>query len=82
MVYKTTGVCASTIEIEIEGGIVKSVSFTGGCDGNTKGLSSLAAGMSIVDVICRLEGIKCGRKNTSCPDQLAQALKRSSTARD
>ena len=75
MVYKTKGTCAREIRIEVEGGIVTSVGFIGGCDGNSKGISRLVAGLSIGNVIRLLEGIKCGRKDTSCPDQLAQALK-------
>ncbi len=72
--YKTSGVCSSKIDIEIEDGIVKSVVFTNGCNGNTQGVSALAVGMKAEDVIARLKGIKCGYKNTSCPDQLANAL--------
>ncbi len=72
--YKTSGVCSSKIDIEIEDGIVKSVVFTNGCNGNTQGVSALAVGMKVEDVIARLKGIKCGYKNTSCPDQLANAL--------
>ena len=74
-VYKTRGTCARSIEFEIEDGIIKDVSFNGGCDGNLKGISKLVIGMPVSDVIERLEGITCGWKNTSCPDQLAQALK-------
>ena len=73
--FKPSGVCSRQINIEIEDGIVKDVKFIGGCDGNTKGISSLVKGMKSKDVIKRLEGIKCGRKNTSCPAQLALALK-------
>ena len=76
MVYKTRGTCARSIEFDVEGGIVKAVSFVGGCDGNSQGISRLVAGMSVDDVIARLEGIKCGRKSTSCPDQLAKALRK------
>lgn len=72
--YKTSGVCSSKIDIEIEDGIVKSVAFTNGCNGNTQGVSALAVGMKVEDVIARLKGIKCGYKNTSCPDQLSKAL--------
>ncbi len=74
--YKTNGVCARNIYIEVEGDTVKSVSFEGGCNGNTKGISTLVEGMKIDDVIEKLSGIKCGFKNTSCPAQLAEALKR------
>ena len=73
--YKTKGVCSSTITLEIEGEVVKSVQFVGGCNGNLKGISSLVVGMKVDDVIERLEGIRCGFKSTSCPDQLAKALK-------
>ncbi len=72
--YKTNGVCSRNIHIEVENGIVKSVRFEGGCNGNTKGLSALVEGMKVEDVIERLQGIRCGFKSTSCPDQLAKAL--------
>lgn len=74
--YKTNGVCSRIINIEIEDDIVKEVSFMGGCNGNLKGISELAQGMNIDDVIVKLEDIKCGFKNTSCPAQLAEALKK------
>lgn len=73
--YKTKGVCSRLINIEIENGIVKKVKFDGGCNGNTKGISALVEGMPVDEVIDRLEGIKCGFRDTSCPDQLAKALK-------
>ena len=73
--YKTNGVCSRLINIELENGIVKKVKFDGGCNGNTKGISVLVEGMPVEDVIKRLEGIKCGFRDTSCPDQLAKALK-------
>ncbi len=73
--YKTNGVCARKILVDVEDGIVKQVRFEGGCNGNTKGISALVEGMKVEDVIKRLEGIKCGFKNTSCPAQLAEALK-------
>lgn len=72
--YKTTGVCARGIQLEVENGIVKDIKFLGGCDGNTQGLSSLIKGMSVDEVKRRLRGIKCGARPTSCPDQLAQIL--------
>ncbi|MBQ2864803.1 MAG: TIGR03905 family TSCPD domain-containing protein [Clostridia bacterium] len=72
--YKTKGVCAREINFDVENGIVKNVKFVGGCMGNTTGVSKLVEGMKIEEVISRLEGIKC-RPTTSCPDQLAQALK-------
>jgi len=73
-VYKTKGTCSSEIELEIEEGIIKSVCFKGGCDGNLQGISRLVEGMSTGEAIKRLDGIKCGKKKTSCPDQLAKAL--------
>ena len=73
--YKTQGTCSSLIEVDVENGIVDDVRFTGGCNGNLKGISSLVKGMPVKDVIERLEGIRCGNKATSCPDQLCQALK-------
>ena len=73
--YKTKGVCSRSINIELDGETVVSAKFEGGCNGNTKGISALVAGMNIDDVIERLSDVKCGFKNTSCPDQLATALK-------
>ena len=73
--YKTNGVCSRTITADIENGKVYNLRFEGGCNGNTKGISALVEGMDVEEVINRLEGIKCGFKGTSCPDQLAQALK-------
>ena len=73
--YNTTGTCSRNILFDIEDGKVKNVSFIGGCNGNLKGIGSLVEGMDVDEVIARLEGIKCGPKATSCPDQLAQALK-------
>lgn len=75
MVYKTKGVCAQAIEVELDGNIIKNVQFVGGCSGNTQGVASLAKGMTVEEAISRLEGIKCGPRPTSCPDQLAKALK-------
>ena len=72
--YNTKGVCSRKIDIVIEGDIVKEVKYTGGCSGNTQGVAALVAGMTIDEAIARLSGIRCGFKNTSCPDQLAQAL--------
>ena len=74
MVYQPKGVCSNAIDVEMEDGIIKSVQFTGGCNGNTQGISRLVAGMKVEDAISRLKGIKCGFKSTSCPDQLACAL--------
>ena len=74
MVYKPQGVCSSAINIEVDGNVIRSVKFTGGCNGNLQGISRLVEGMAVEDAIARLKGIRCGFKNTSCPDQLAQAL--------
>lgn len=73
--YKTKGTCSQKIFFDVEDGIVKNVQFLGGCNGNLKGIGSLVEGMKAEDVIARLEGTKCGMKSTSCPDQLAKALK-------
>lgn len=75
MRYQTKGTCSSAIDLEVKDGIIESVSFMGGCNGNLKGISALVKGMNVEDAIARLEGIRCGFKTTSCPDQLAQALK-------
>ncbi|MEG1923145.1 MAG: TIGR03905 family TSCPD domain-containing protein [Clostridia bacterium] len=75
MIYKTKGTCSSEIHINVENGILKSVEFVGGCQGNTQGVSRLVEGMPVEEVIKRLEGIDCGGKGTSCPDQLTKALK-------
>lgn len=76
IVYPTSGVCSQAIVIELDGEVIKSVEFIGGCQGNTKGVAALAVGMPVNEVIKRLEGIDCGRKGTSCPDQLARALRK------
>ena len=73
--YRTQGTCSTQIVIDVEDGVINEVEFFGGCNGNLQGISRLVKGMSCNDVIARLEGIKCGYKSTSCPDQLAQALK-------
>lgn len=73
--YKTSGVCSRSIDFDVEDGILKNVKYIGGCDGNLKGIGKLTEGMNIKDVADRLEGIKCGFKSTSCPDQLARALR-------
>ena len=73
--YQTSGTCSREIHFEIEDGKVKNVQYIGGCNGNLKGIGALVEGMDIDDVITRIEGTKCGMKATSCPDQLAQALK-------
>ena len=73
--YKTKGTCSREIYFEVEEGKLKNVTYIGGCNGNLKGIGALVEGMDIDDVIARLEGISCGGKPTSCPDQLATALK-------
>lgn len=73
--YATKGTCSRQINISVEDGVIKEVSFIGGCNGNLKGISSLVKGMKVEDAIEKLDGIRCGFKPTSCPDQLAQALK-------
>lgn len=74
MKFQPKGVCSSSIDIELNQGIIESVSFTGGCNGNLQGISTLVTGMKAQDAIAKLKGIKCGYKATSCPDQLACAL--------
>lgn len=74
MRYKPQGVCSSAIDIELKDGIIESVQFTGGCNGNLQGISALVKGMTPQEAINRLKGIRCGFKSTSCPDQLARAL--------
>lgn len=73
--FETTGVCAKKIFFDIEDNKVKNVSFEGGCSGNLQGVAKLVEGMDINEVVHKLKGISCGQKNTSCPDQLANALK-------
>lgn len=73
--YKTKGICSQRILFDIEDGIVKNVQFIGGCHGNLQGICKLVEGMRVEDVIARIDGIRCGMKATSCPDQLAKALK-------
>lgn len=75
MRYKTSGVCSSAIDFDVVDNKLTNVKFTGGCNGNTQGVSLLAEGMDIDEVIKRLEGVKCDFRPTSCPDQLARALK-------
>lgn len=74
MRYKTQGTCSSVIDIELKDGVIESVQFTGGCNGNLQGISALVKGMTPQEAISRLKGIRCGFKATSCPDQLARAL--------
>ena len=75
MVYKTKGTCSQAINVELDGDVIKHVEFVGGCSGNTQGVARLIDGMDIDEAISRIEGIQCGFRPTSCPDQLAQALK-------
>ena len=72
--YKTKGTCSQKIFFDVEDGKVHNVQFVGGCNGNLKGIGALVEGQKVEDVIARLEGIHCGMKSTSCPDQLATAL--------
>ena len=73
--YRPKGVCSQLMEIETEGNTVRSLKVTGGCSGNLRGIARLVEGMEIDEVIARLEGVRCGTNSTSCPDQLAKALK-------
>ena len=73
--YKPTRVCSRMIDIDLEGDTIVKVTFTGGCSGNTQGVAALIAGMNIDEAISRIEGIHCGPRPTSCPDQLSKALK-------
>ncbi|MEF9917888.1 MAG: TIGR03905 family TSCPD domain-containing protein [Eubacterium sp.] len=72
--YNTEGVCSRSIEFDLEDGLIKNLSFLGGCSGNAKGISALLEGQPAKDAIERLRGITCGYKETSCPDQLSKAL--------
>lgn len=74
MKYQPKGVCSREIDIDVQDGVIRSVSFTGGCNGNLQGIANLVKGMRVEDAISRLKGISCGFKSTSCPDQLARAL--------
>ena len=73
--YTPRGVCSRQMEIDVEDGVIQSVRVMGGCNGNLQGIASLLKGMKVEDAITRMEGIRCGSKPTSCPDQIAQALK-------
>ena len=75
MRYVTRGTCSTAINVEVENGIIQSVEFVGGCHGNTQGVAALVKGMDVEEAISRLEGIDCRGRGTSCPDQLAKALK-------
>ena len=74
MIYKTKGTCSTSIDVELKDGVIDSVKFTGGCNGNLQGISALVKGMKPEEAISRLKGIRCAFKPTSCPDQLAHAL--------
>ncbi len=74
LVYKTEGTCSTHIEVTVDNNRITEVAFWGGCNGNLQGLSRLVKGMTPEDVLSRLEGVKCGRRSTSCPDQLCKAL--------
>ncbi|MDD5852807.1 MAG: TIGR03905 family TSCPD domain-containing protein [Lachnospiraceae bacterium] len=78
--YKPVGVCSQNISVELDGDVIKSVQFVGGCNGNTQGVGALVAGMNVDEAIKRLSGIKCGFRSTSCPDQLAHALEQAKAA--
>ena len=73
-VYKTQGTCSTNIELNVEDGVVKEAAFWGGCNGNLQGISRLVRGMKVEEVIAKLEGVRCGGRPTSCPDQLCRAL--------
>lgn len=73
--YQPKGVCSRHMEIDVEDGVIQDVRVTGGCHGNLQGVSALLKGMTVEEAIARMDGIRCGMKPTSCPDQLAQALK-------
>ena len=75
MKYQTKGTCSTSIDLEVENGKIKFVEFFGGCNGNLKGIANLVTGMDVDDAISKLKGVRCGFKPTSCPDQLAKALK-------
>lgn len=77
--YKTKGTCSQMIFFDVEDGKIHNVSFMGGCNGNLQGISRLVEGMDIDEAISRIDGIHCGSKPTSCPDQLANALKKAKT---
>ena len=73
--YRPTGVCSHIMKIDVEEGVIQNLEVEGGCSGNLQGISALVKGMPVEEAIRRMDGIRCGRKKTSCPDQLAQALK-------
>lgn len=73
--YSTQGTCSYQIDLDVEDGVIKDIQFYDGCDGNLQGICSLVRGMKVEDVLPKIEGIRCGMKTTSCPDQLARALR-------
>ena len=75
MLFKTCGVCSSSIEFDVKDNKITNVHFIGGCSGNTQGVARLIEGMDVDEAISRIDGIHCGARPTSCPDQLARALK-------
>lgn len=81
-IYKTQGTCSSFIELTEENGIIKNINFIGGCNGNLQGIGNLVKGMPPEAIISRLNGICCGNKNTSCPDQLCRALEQLQKEKD
>ena len=80
MIYKTKGTCSTQIELDVEDGLVRNVKFTNGCNGNLQGIGKLVEGMKAEEAIEKLRGIKCGFKNTSCPDQLSYAIEQAMNA--
>ena len=78
--YRPRGVCSNRMVVDVENGVIRSLQVQGGCNGNLQGISRLVEGMKVEEAIRRLEGIRCGFKDTSCPDQLAQAPKQSAQA--
>ena len=80
MIYKTTGTCSTQIELDVVDGLIRNVKFTKGCNGNLQGISKLVEGMKAEEAIAKLRGIKCGFKNTSCPDQLSYAIEEAMNA--
>ncbi len=78
--YRTRGTCSQQIEVELDGDVIKKVRFYGGCNGNTQGVARLAEGRRVEDVVETLSGIRCGLRPTSCPDQLARALREAQKA--
>ena len=80
MIYNTKGTCSTQIELDVVDGLIKNVKFTNGCNGNLQGISKLVEGMKAEEAIEKLRGIKCGFKNTSCPDQLSYAIEQAMNA--